>query len=141
MAAAFDITPSAAFKRAADAMATVSISEVVVAATMRTASESISGLRDSAKSAGASRSMVGAVTVLQAPSAADLVMRQRAEPGDIMVGVSGHSDHAEEADDLEWGGVSEGPRAWVRNWHSHNQGAVNAQWSDALTTELTRRLR
>lgn len=135
----FDITPSPAFKRASQAMQVLKIGEVVVDATMRTSASIIPSLRQSATAAGASKKMVGAITVINARSGG-LVMRQAAEGGDTEVGVPGSSEHAEEADDLEWGGLTESPKAWVRNWFQHEGGKVNERWSRDLTSELNRRL-
>ena len=137
----FDITPSAAFQRASVAAVQLDITQVTRTATTTVAARSVKPLRSAAKAAGASSAVLDAISVHTVDQDNDLVMRQRPEIGDITVGVSGHADGAQEADDLEWGSMEETPRAWVQGYHAHNAGVVYEDWSRELTNELNRRLK
>lgn len=137
----FDITPSAAFKRASVSAVQLDIAQVTRTATTTVASRSVKPLRAAAKAAGASSAVLDAISVHIIDNDNDLVMRQRPEIGDITVGVSGHAAGAEEADDLEWGSLEQTPTAWVQGYHAHSAGAVYENWSRELTNELNRRLK
>lgn len=70
----------------------------------------------------------------------DLVMRDRGQKGDVIVGVSGEHRQASSAEELEWGGVDSPPTAWVRSTASQHGSAIVSAWSNALTRELDRKV-
>lgn len=137
----FNITPSTSFQRAMVSAATLDLVKLTQAATATVATQFVKPLQESASTSGASKKAVGEIAVHKVDNPNDLVMRQRGETGDVMVGVTGHSPEADSLDELEWGGVAEGPRAWVRNFHTHHAHEVYDAWSSELTNELNRRLK
>lgn len=137
----FSITPSAPFKRAMVAAVSLNITTLTQATTATVATRFVAPLRESASTAGASKAAVAQIAVHKVDNSNDLVMRQQGQAGDIIVGVSGHSPEADVLDELEWGSAAESPRAWVRNFHTHNAHEVYDAWSNELTSELNRRLK
>lgn len=69
----------------------------------------------------------------------DLVMREQGRRGDVIVGVGGESQHADTAEELEWGGLDVGPKAWVRATVAQRAFDTVDRWSRELTAELDRR--
>lgn len=126
--------------RRAAKMERTRIEDVAHRSAKKVAPEARSLLRIAARSAGGSVQMARAVTIHDGHDN-DLVMLQRGHAGDVLVGVSGSSPHADEAEALEWGGPEENPTFWVRGFVTDHGPALMRAWSAALTTELDRRCR
>lgn len=94
-------------------------------------------LQTAARAAGGSEGMAGAVTVHDG-HLNDLVMRDKGYRGDVIVGVSGESRHADEAEDLEWGSPDAAPAAWVRTTTARHGRDVVQMWGNELTRALDR---
>ena len=133
----FSVT-SPAIARRAGKMQRTPIEVVVRDAAVHAASKLVEPLKRAAAAAGADRGLVGAVSVHEG-HLNDLVMRDRGHRGDVIVGVSGDSKHAEAAEELEWGGLEAGPKAWVRTTVAHHARDVRTSWSNELTRGLDRR--
>lgn len=124
--------------RRAARMASTVIEDVVRGAAVEVAGRLVEPLRDALQRGGGSSGVAGAVRVYNFHTNT-LVMRERGSAGDVIVGVGGESPHSDEAEELEWGGLYEGPRAWVRGTTGRLGTQVTTMWSNELTRELDRR--
>ncbi len=94
-------------------------------------------LRKSFQAAGASSELVADIRVHDG-HLNDLVMRNRGARGDVIVGVGGESRSADEAEELEWGGLYSGPKAPVRLVAARSSADVHRMWSNEMTRALDR---
>lgn len=99
----------------------------------------VAPLRQAAATAGGSSGLVSAIQAHDG-HLSQLVMRDRGSYGDVIVGVDGHSRHAQEAEDLEWGTLESPPTGWVRTTAAARGRDVTTMWSNEMTRELDRQV-
>lgn len=120
-------------------MAKVNIGLVVRDSAVVVADRLVAPLRQAATAAGASKQLIAGIRVHDG-HLNGLVMRDRGHFGDVIVGVDGASRAADEAEDLEWGTLDTGPKAWVRSTAARSQAEVHRMWSNEMTRELDKRV-
>lgn len=149
------IETSATFDRRAVRMQRVDVGLLAREAAVVIADRLVEPLQQAARAAGGSEEMVSAIETHDG-HLNDLVMLERGDKGDVIVGVGGESPYAEEAQVLEWGGrmleavavrgnalalaqETQSPKAWVRMTAARRGRDVTTMWSNELTRELDRR--
>ena len=132
----FSVTSPALARRGARMLKTP-IEVVVRDAAVHAAHLLVDPLRRAARAGGASNGLVGAITVHDG-HLNDLVMRDHGRKGDVIVGVEGRSRYADEAEELEWGGIDTPPVGWVRTTVASRTRDVRVAWSNELTRGLDR---
>jgi len=134
------IISSPRMTRLASRMEACDIGDVARRTAVKTAGTLVTPLRAAVRSAPGGAQVAREVRVHDG-HLNGLVMRERAGRGDVIVGVSGDSEQADLAEELEWGGLDTSPRAWVRSTVSQRGPEVIQHWSAGLTRELNRRCR
>lgn len=135
----FSIT-SPRLTHVAAAMDKVKIELVVRDSAVVVADRLVPPLKQALQNAGGSAGLVADVRVHDG-HLNDLVMRGQAARGDVIVGVGGESRHADEAEDIEWGTLYEGPKAPVRVTAARSSADVYRMWSNEMTRELDRAIK
>ena len=135
---AFSIT-SKDWERRAKRLAAVNVGLVVRESAVVVAHRLVPPLQQALRAAGGSAAAAGDVQVHDG-HLNQLVMRNQGQRGDVIVGVSGESRHADEAEELEWGGIDTPPRAWVRTTAAKSARDVHTMWGNEMTRELDRRV-
>lgn len=136
---AFSVT-SPRLDRLATRMRKVDIvDDVIVPAARHTAELFVKELKDAYQHAGASEGLVSAVKVYWNQD--DLTNRERIPHGALCVGLPGSLREADEADELEWGGLDTGPKGVIRNTVASRRKTTVQLYSTRMTRELDRVLR
>lgn len=130
---------SPALDRKASRMDALRIEDVARDAAVKTADTLVSPLRRAARAAGGSAALARDVRVFDG-HLNELVMRDGAHRGDVIVGVGGESPHADDAEELEWGSLEVNPTAWVRHTVAERAHETVDRWSSELTRELDRQI-
>lgn len=128
---------SPAMDKRADRMASLRVEDVVRDAAVKVAGTLVAPMRSAIRAAGGSVQLANEVRVHDG-HLNELVMRDRGSKGDVIVGVGGESLYADDAEELEWGSLDSGPRAWVRSTAGQRGFEVTAAWSNELTRGLDR---
>lgn len=126
------------WEQRAKRIAGVDIHAVVRDSAVSVARGLVQPMQQAARAAGASARLVGNIRVLDHHTNTT-VLRHPANHGDVIVGVSGESRYAAEADELEFGGLDTPPTGWVRVTTAQHAARIRKAWSAAMTNELDRR--
>lgn len=116
-------------------MAAINIGTVVRDAAVETAHKLVDPMRAALRAAGGSEGAVADVMVHDG-HLSELVMRDHASRGDVIVGVDGMSKHADEAEEIEWGGLDRGPAGWVRTSVGRRARDITEMWSNEISRQL-----